>query len=217
MTLRFIAAQAGTSSDSSDPFESISNFFDSGLWSAISILLRVFVVLLWLALIYWTYQDARRRIEAPGPIAACVALSVLIPFLGTVIYLIVRPPEYLDEARERELELLALEQRLGELGDAEGQQIVGRRRSQEAAQGPGKAGAPAGKGSFADALQSSIGEVNAMQQKADAAITALASGEKVSLHETMIAMEQADVSFRMMMQVRNKIVEAYQEILRMQV
>ena len=88
-------------------------------------------------------------------------------------------------------------------------------------QGPetaGKAGAPDGKaGSFADALPSSIGEVNAMQQKADAAITALATGEKVSLHETMIAMEQADVSFRLMMQVRNKIVEAYQEILRMQV
>lgn len=72
-------------------------------------------------------------------------------------------------------------------------------------------------GGFADVLQSSIGEVNAMQQKADAAITALATGEKVSLHETMIAMEQADVSFRLMMQVRNKIVEAYQEILRMQV
>ena len=129
--LGFIAAQAGSGSDSSDPFESISNFFDSGLWSAISILLRVFVVLLWLALIYWTYQDARRRIEAPGPIAACVALSILIPFLGTVIYLIVRPPEYLDEARERELELLALEQRLGELGDAEGQQIVGRMLARE--------------------------------------------------------------------------------------
>ena len=129
--LGFIAAQAGSSSDSSDPFASISDFFDSGLWSAISILLRVFVVLLWLALIYWTYQDARRRIEAPGPIAACVALSVLIPFLGTVIYLIVRPPEYLDEARERELELLALEQRLGELGDAEGQQIVGRMLARE--------------------------------------------------------------------------------------
>jgi flagellar hook-basal body complex protein FliE len=72
-------------------------------------------------------------------------------------------------------------------------------------------------GSFADVLQSSLGEVNEMQQKADAAITALATGEKVSLHETMIAMEQADVSFRLMMQVRNKIVEAYQEILRMQV
>ena len=74
-----------------------------------------------------------------------------------------------------------------------------------------------GGSSFASVLKSSLAEVNQMQQKADAAVTALASGEKVSLHETMIAMEQADVSFRLMMQVRNKIVEAYQEILRMQV
>jgi hypothetical protein len=129
--LRFIAAQAGTSSDSSDPFESISDFFDSGLWSAISLLLQVFVVLLWLALAYWTYQDARRRIESAPLVAASVALSVLIPFLGSVIYLIVRPPEYLDEARERELELIALERRLGELGDAEGQEIVGRLLARE--------------------------------------------------------------------------------------
>ena len=122
-----LTLQAGTNtSSSSDPFESISSFFDSGLWSVITVLLRIFVVLLWIALAYWTYQDARRRIQAPGVVAACVALSVVIPFLGSIIYLIVRPPEYLDEARERELELLALEQRLGELGDSEGQQIVGR-------------------------------------------------------------------------------------------
>jgi flagellar hook-basal body complex protein FliE len=74
-----------------------------------------------------------------------------------------------------------------------------------------------GAGSFASVLKSSLTEVNQMQQKADAAITALATGDKVSLHDTMIAMEQADVSFRLMMQVRNKIVEAYQEILRIQV
>ena len=128
-----LPAQAAptSTSGSDDPFESISDFFDSGLWSAISLLLQVFVVLLWLALAYWTYQDARRRIEAPGLVAACVALSVLIPFLGSVIYLIVRPPEYLDEARERELELIALERRLGELGDAEGQEIVGRLLARE--------------------------------------------------------------------------------------
>lgn len=115
-----------TSSSSSDPFESISNFFESGLWDVTILLLQVFAVALWLALIYWTFQDARRRIHAPGAIALCVALSVLIPYLGSIIYLIVRPPEYLDEARERELELLALEQRLGELGDEEGKEIVGR-------------------------------------------------------------------------------------------
>jgi hypothetical protein len=125
------AAQPTTTSGSDDPFSSISDFFDSGLWSAMSLLLQVFVVLLWLALAYWTYQDARRRIETPALVAACVALSVFIPFLGSIIYLIVRPPEYLDEARERELELLALEQRLGELGDKEGKEIVGRLLARE--------------------------------------------------------------------------------------
>jgi hypothetical protein len=120
-----------TTSGSDDPFSSISDFFDSGLWSAISLLLQVFIVLLWLALAYWTYQDARRRIESPPVVAGCVALSVFIPFLGSIIYLIVRPPEYLDEARERELELLALEQRLGELGDQEGKEIVGRLLARE--------------------------------------------------------------------------------------
>jgi len=78
--------------------------------------------------------------------------------------------------------------------------------------------APAsGQGSFAGMLKSSLAEVNQLQQKADAAITALATGEKASLHDTMIAIEQADVSFRLMMQVRNKIVDAYQEIMRIQV
>ena len=127
----FLQANPEATSDSDDPFESISNFFDSGWWSAISLMLQVFVVLLWLALVYWTYQDARRRFEPPAAIAGCVALSVLLPFLGSIIYLIVRPPEYLDEARERELELLALERRLGELGDEEGQEIVARMLARE--------------------------------------------------------------------------------------
>jgi hypothetical protein len=137
--LGFLQSDPGTTSDSDDPFESISNFFDSGLWSAISLMLQIFVVLLWLALAYWTYQDARRRFEAPGAVAGCVALSVLLPFLGSIIYLIVRPPEYLDEARERELELLALERRLGELGDAEGQEIVARILAREGLGNPGDA------------------------------------------------------------------------------
>ena len=63
--IRFLAAQAsGSTSSSSDPFESVSNFFDSGAWTVTRFLLQVFVFLLWLALIYWTYRDAQRRIAA---------------------------------------------------------------------------------------------------------------------------------------------------------
>jgi flagellar hook-basal body complex protein FliE len=75
----------------------------------------------------------------------------------------------------------------------------------------------AGGPSFDAVLEDSLRQVQQLQHDADRAITALASGGATSLHETMLAVEQADLSFRLMMQVRNKIVEAYQEVLRMQV
>jgi hypothetical protein len=125
---------------SSDPFETISGFFDSGAWGVTVFLLQVFAVALWAALIFWTYQDAKRRIHAPGLIALSVALSVVIPYLGSIIYMVVRPPEYLDEVRERELELLALEARLGELGDDEGQALVGKLLAREGIGGDPAAG-----------------------------------------------------------------------------
>ena len=76
-----------SSSSSDDPFEAVSDFFSSGVWSVIQLVIQAFVVLMWLALIYWTYQDARRRIREPALIAGSVALSVLIPYLGSLIYL----------------------------------------------------------------------------------------------------------------------------------
>jgi double zinc ribbon protein len=100
--------------ENDDPFETISNFFDSDTWGYITLALKVFAVALWLALVYWTFQDARRRIREPALIVGSVALSLLIPFLGTLIYMVVRPPEYLADAHERELEVLALERRVDE-------------------------------------------------------------------------------------------------------
>jgi hypothetical protein len=123
-----------------DPFEGISAFFDSPLWSIASLLLQVFFILLWAALVYWTYQDAKRRIREPAFIAGSVALSLLIPYLGAIIYLIIRPPEYLVEERERELELLALEQRLAP-DDDEGRAMVGRLLDREEGGGELEAGA----------------------------------------------------------------------------
>jgi len=103
--------------DTDDPFESVADFFDSGAWSAIALMLRIFLVALWLALAWWTYQDARRRLESPSLVAAAVALSVVLPFLGAIIWLVVRPAEYLDEKRERELELATLERGLRDLNE----------------------------------------------------------------------------------------------------
>ena len=75
----------------------------------------------------------------------------------------------------------------------------------------------AGPGSFAHTLRDSLAQVNSLQHEADRAIESLATGGPATLHDTMLAVEKAELSFKLMMQVRNKIVEAYQEILRMQV
>jgi hypothetical protein len=77
-------------------------------------LLILFLVVIWLALVYWTYADARRRIGDPL-LVACATAASLFPFVGTVVYLIVRPPEYLEDVRERELEIQAAEARLQNL------------------------------------------------------------------------------------------------------
>lgn len=73
------------------------------------------------------------------------------------------------------------------------------------------------KGDFGEHLNKALGEVNELQQKADQAIQQLVGEGKGDLQETMVALEKADVSFRLMMQIRNKVLEAYQEIMRMQV
>lgn len=69
-------------------------------------------------------------------------------------------------------------------------------------------------GSFGNMLKQQIQDVNRLQQEAHNAVEGLASGEKKNIHETMIALEKADISFRLMMQVREKIVKAYEEIMR---
>jgi len=86
----------------------------SGLDLAVRLIILVLVVI-WLALIYWTYADARRRIADPM-LVACATAASLFPFIGSVVYMIVRPPEYLDDVRERELEMQAAEARLHQMG-----------------------------------------------------------------------------------------------------
>ncbi len=91
-------------------------FFDidnNALNTAVNVLVLVLVVL-WVALIFWTYADARRRIEDPM-LVGCATLASVFPFVGTIVYTIVRPPEYLEDLRLRELEMQAAEARLHEL------------------------------------------------------------------------------------------------------
>ena len=70
---------------------------------------------------------------------------------------------------------------------------------------------------FGDLLGKMVGKVSELQNNADKSIQGLATGEKKGLHEVMLAVEKASVSFQMLTQVRNKAVEAYQEVMRMAV
>lgn len=71
--------------------------------------------------------------------------------------------------------------------------------------------------SFANVLGRMVSEVNGKQLAATDAINHIQSGDNVSLHQAVIAMEEANVSFQLMVEVRNKLLESYQELMRMQV
>jgi hypothetical protein len=93
-------------------FNGVNDFFDSGTWLVIRNLAIFFVVVFWLASTYWVYKDARRRIEDPWLVGMATLLGLVPPFIGPLVYLFFRPPEYLEDIRERELEIRAMEERL---------------------------------------------------------------------------------------------------------
>jgi flagellar hook-basal body complex protein FliE len=78
-------------------------------------------------------------------------------------------------------------------------------------------GASGQASSFGDMLQKSLDQVNQYQHDSDTAIKELVSGRTKNIHETMLTIERADTSLKLMMQVRNKVLDAYREIMRMQV
>jgi flagellar hook-basal body complex protein FliE len=73
------------------------------------------------------------------------------------------------------------------------------------------------KTSFGELLQQSINQVSRLQNEADASINDLATGKQTDIHQTMIAVEKAEVSFELLMQIRNKVIEAYESVMRTQV
>jgi RNA polymerase subunit RPABC4/transcription elongation factor Spt4 len=77
-------------------------------------LVLLVLIVMWLALIVYTYLDARRRISDPF-LVACATVASFFPFIGTAVYTIVRPPEFLEDAHERELEIKAAELRVRQL------------------------------------------------------------------------------------------------------
>ena len=89
---------------------------NSGL-NLVATLFLLMLVVLWFALIVYTYLDARRRISDPF-LVGCATVASFFPFIGTAVYAIVRPPEFLEDAHERELEIKAAELRVRQLRDS---------------------------------------------------------------------------------------------------
>jgi hypothetical protein len=94
-------------------FSGVHSFFHSATWEVLRLVLIAFVVLFWLATVYWVFKDAHRRIDDSRLVALAVLIGAIPPFIGPLIYMLFRPPEYLEDVRERDLEIRAIESRLG--------------------------------------------------------------------------------------------------------
>ena len=73
-----------------------------------------------------------------------------------------------------------------------------------------------GEGGFSQIFRSSLEKINGLQHKADEQVTAVQSGRSADMIDAIVALEEADMSFQLLLQVRNKAVRAYEEIMRMQ-
>lgn len=82
--------------------------------------------------------------------------------------------------------------------------------------GAGESAQPGGA-SFMDMLESVVGDLQGVQQNADTAAAKLATGDEVDIHEVVLATEAESLAFNLLLSVRNKLIEGYQEVFRMQV
>jgi len=105
---------ASNSTPSSSTFGSFHDFFHSTGFEIGRNLALFMVAVFWLGLAFWVYRDARRRIDDAW-LVATAALLGLVPFIGPLVYLLFRPPETLEDARAREVEIRALESRLAKV------------------------------------------------------------------------------------------------------
>ena len=101
-----------TKSATDDLNDAWSDFVHSDQVQLAQNLLIFFLIVLWLALAFWTFRDARRRIDDWVIVSVATLGALCFPFVGALIYSIVRPPEYLDDVHARELEIQVLEAQL---------------------------------------------------------------------------------------------------------
>jgi len=99
---------------SSDPFGSVKGFFRSSTWHFLVYMSWFFLIVLWLSCAYWIFKDARRRLDDRIVMTVAVLTGVVFGPFGLFVYCMLRPPEYLEDVRERGLEIQTMEQRLAE-------------------------------------------------------------------------------------------------------
>ncbi len=92
-------------------FGGVHDFFHSNAWDATWRAGVGILIVFWAAIVYWVWKDARRRIRSKI-VVGLVTLVGMVPIFGALVYMLFRPPEYLNDVRERELEIRAIERRL---------------------------------------------------------------------------------------------------------
>ncbi len=95
-------------------FGSLHSLFDSTAFDVARTLALFLALVFWLGLAFWVYRDAGRRIDDSWLTGTATLLALAVPYVGPVIYMLVRPPETLDDVRARAIELRALEEQLGQ-------------------------------------------------------------------------------------------------------
>jgi len=95
-------------------FGSVHELLNSTAFIVARDLVLFLVVALWLGLAYWAFRDARRRLDDGLLVGLATLLSLTIPYMGVLIYMLFRPPETLGDVRARDLELRTLEEHLGQ-------------------------------------------------------------------------------------------------------
>lgn len=95
-----------------DLFEYINDiidFFKLPIWRYLIYGLIFALIIIWLSFVYWTYRDAKLRSETKAPPVFWAIIVLVLNFLGLILYLILRPPEYVDDIIERDLEIERME------------------------------------------------------------------------------------------------------------
>ncbi len=90
----------------------VLDFFKLPIWRYLIYGIIFILIIIWLAFVYWTYRDAKLRSETIVPAVFWALIVLILNFLGLILYLILRPPEFVDDVTERDLGIERMEMQL---------------------------------------------------------------------------------------------------------